>query len=472
MTDGSIGVGMHRARPTWVVVTVASVPMFMAALDNLVVTNALPVLSVELSAGLSDLQWFINAYTLSFASLILPAVALGDRFGRRRVFAAGLLVFTVASAGCALSDRPEELIAWRAIEGVGAAALVPLSLTLVATSVPERHRSLAIGVWGGISGLGVALGPLIGGAVVDGLSWQAIFWLNVPIGLLALPAIVAVLPESFGRPERVDGTGVLLALVGVFGLVYGIVQGGEQGWTSPPVLAGFAAGLVGLGLFIGWQRVARAPLLPLSLFRDRSFTVANVVGVLFSFGMFGAIFILIQFLQVVQGHSALDAGVLTMPWTLAPLVVAPLAGAVVDRVGTRVLLVAGLVAVTVALLWIALVLSPTTSYRSLVGAFLLAGIGMGLIFSPIATAVLATMRDEDKAKASGANSSLREVGVALGIAVLGAVFSAAGGELTPTGYVDAAVPAVVLGAAVLGVAAAVALALPAHRTAPVPPVAV
>ncbi len=452
-----------RRTPVWLIILAASLPMFMATLDNLVVTNALPVLQRELGASVEDLQWFINAYSLAFASLILMAVALGDRFGRRRIFVIGIAVFSAASALCALSTSPDTLIAARVLQGLGAASLMPLSLAILAGSVPKKFRILAIGVWGGVAGLGVALGPLIGGAVVEGFTWHAIFWLNVPVGLVAIPLIYRALNEAFGDPVRLDLVGLALAALGVFGVVFGIVRGNDAGWTSAEVLGGLVGGIALLLAFLWWEGRAKDPLLPLRLFRDRSFSAANAVGITFTLGMFGAVFILIQFLQVVQGYSPLHAGVLTMPWTMAPLIVAPLSGLIAPRVGTRALIVTGLVFQASGLAWIALVMSPTASYPSFVPAFVLAGVGMGLVFAPSATAVLANMRDEDQAKASGTNSTLREVGVALGIAILTAVFTASGGEFTPTGYTDAAIPAVWTGAAFLVLAALFGTRLPAGR---------
>jgi EmrB/QacA subfamily drug resistance transporter len=456
----------RRRVPTWLAIVAASVPMFMATLDNLVVTNALPRIGVDLKASIEELQWVVNAYSLSFATFILLSVALGDRFGRRTVFAIGVSVFTLASAASALATSPTELILFRAVQGAGAAAVMPLSLTLLVGSVGERMRPAAIGIWGGVSGLGVALGPLIGGAIVQGWNWQAIFWINVPVGVIALPLLLLALPNSFGAKLRADVLGVVLVGIGVFAVVYGIVRGNDAGWDSGEVLTALIGGGLLLLAFVWWETRASAPLLPLRLFRNRSFSVANLVGVTFSFGIFGAVFILIQFLQVVQGHSALEAGLMTMPWTLAPMVVAPLTGAViVPRFGTRLPIVAGLVLQSAAMFWVAAILSADTPYAAMVPPFLLAGIGMGLVFAPSSTAVLAGFGEKDHAKASGTNATLREIGVALGVAVLTAVFIGAGGQLTSTGYVSAAIPAVIVGAAVLAAAAVIAVFLPIGRDA-------
>jgi EmrB/QacA subfamily drug resistance transporter len=452
-----------RHVPFGLVLLATGLPLFMSTLDNLVMTNALPVIRLDLDASIEELQWFMNAFTLAFASFILMAVALGDRYGRRTVFAIGIAVFTIASAGAALATDPTQLIIARAIQGLGGAAIMPLSLSLLAGAVPAQRRPLAIGIWGGISGLAVAVGPLVGGAVVEGWDWNAIFWLNVPIGLIAVPLVLLLLPNPFGERLRADVLGVVLAGLGVLGLVWGIVRGNDAGWESAEVLTALAGGTALLALFLIWQRRTSAPLLPLRLFRDRSFTIANVVGLGFSFGMFGSVFILIQFLQIVQGYSPLEAGVATMPWTLAPMFVAPLAGAFAPRVGTRTLIVAGLAFQAVALAWLALTMSAEVPYAELVGAFILAGVGMGLVFAPSSTAVLAHIVPADTAKASGTNSTIREIGIALGIAVLTAVFTGAGGELTPTGYVEAAIPAVATGAAVIAATALAALLLPAGR---------
>jgi EmrB/QacA subfamily drug resistance transporter len=453
-----------RRVPFGLALAATGIPMFMATLDNLVVTNALPVIHEDLGATVEQLQWLVNAYTLAFASLILFAVGLGDRIGRRTMFLAGIVIFTISSVFAALSTDPTQLIVARAFQGLGGAGIMPLSLSLLAGAVEARLRPLAIGIWGGIAGLGVAAGPLIGGAVVEGWSWEAIFWINVPVGILVLPLILMTLPNTLGARLRLDIPGVLLVGLGVLGLVFGIVRGNDAGWDSFEVLGALIGGAVLIAAFLVWESRTKAPLLPLRLFRDRSFSVANIVGFGFSFGMFGAVFILIQFLQVVQGASPFEAAIQTTPWTMAPMVVAPLAGFIAPRVGTRVLMVAGLLFQGAGLTWLALTMSADVPYLTMLPAFIAAGIGMGLVFAPSSTAVLANIQENDTAKASGTNSTLREIGVALGIAVLTAVFTGAGGDLTPTGYVDAAVPAVAVGAAVLLATAVVALFLPAGRS--------
>ncbi len=454
-----------RVRPFALVVAAASLPMFMATLDNLVMTNALPVLHVKLGASVEQLQWFVNAYTLTFAGAILLASALGDRFGRRTVFLIGIAVFGAGSVLAALSTDPTQLIAARATQGLGAAGVMPLSLALITGAVPAARRPLAIGLWGGVAGLGVATGPLVGGAVMQGWDWQAIFWINVPVALVAIPLALFALRNDFGARQRIDVLGVVLVGGSVLALVHAIVRGNDDGWSSFGVVAELVAGGMLLLAFLGWQWRSTAPIVPLRLFRDRSFSVTNLVGFGFSFGTFGAVFILIQYMQVVQGATPLEAALRTTPWTIAPMFVAPLAGLIAPRVGTRILMVTGLLLQAGALGWLAATMSTSTPYAQMVAPFLMAGVGMGLVFAPSATALLATLAAVDHAKASGVNSTVREIGIALGTAVMTAIFLGEGGKLQPTLYVHAAAPAVVVGAAVLLVTAIGALWLPAGRSA-------
>jgi EmrB/QacA subfamily drug resistance transporter len=458
-----------RARPGLAIaVLVTSLPMFMATLDNLVVTFALPVIRTELGASPKTLQWVVNAYTLSFATLLLTASALGDRLGRRKVFVTGIAAFTIASAASALSTDAGMLIAARAVQGAAAAAIMPLSLTLVAAAVKPAHRPIAIGIWGGVGGLGVALGPLIGGAIVEGLDWQWIFWLNVPIGLIVLPLVLVTLRESHGPDRALDPLGLVLAGAGVLAVVWAIVRTGQHGWGSTSALVSLIGGVALLSVFLAWQRRAATPLLPLRLFRSRGFAASNAASIAYSFGTFGSVFLLAQFFQVVQGISPLEAGVRTMPWTIAPMIVAPIAGLLTGRVGSRALVTSGMLLQSVALAWIAAISTADVAYGTLVPPFLVAGVGLGLSLAPLSTAVLASVPEGDHGKASGANGTLRELGVALGIAVLSAVFAANGSYISGPDYVNGLVPAVYLGAVVVLVGALVALALPGRPASPSP----
>jgi EmrB/QacA subfamily drug resistance transporter len=458
-----------RAVPVWLAVVATSLPMFMATLDNLVMTSALPVIRTDLAASVDDLAWFVNAYTLAFATFMLPMATLGDRWGRRRMMLGGLTLFTLASIASALSLSSGALIAARTVQGLGAAAVMPLSLTLLAAAVPVAMRPVAIGIWGGVSGLGVALGPVIGGAVVEGVSWQAIFWLNVPVALVAAPLLRLAVPESFGRRQRLDVRGTLMLGGAVFLGIWGIVHGNDDGWGSARVLVP----LVGAALLVpGYVAHARSTsrrdfaVLPLRLFASRGFSVANVIGLSFTIGMFGAVFLLAQNLQIVMGYSPLEAGLRTLPWTAAPMLVAPVAGLLASRTGLRVLLVSGLVLQAGALVWLAVVTEAGSTYASFVPGLVMAGVGMGLTFAPSATAVLDGMSDDDFGTASSANSTIREFGVALGVAGLTAVFLGNGGELTPTGYTGAIGPALLVGAAAVGVAVVAALFAPGRPKTP------
>ena len=453
----------RRRRALALIITGAAV--FMVTLDNLVVTNALPSIRADLGASISQLGWFVNAYTLTFAALLLTGASLGARFGRRRIFALGLAIFTAGSLGAALATSSGLLIGARSVQGLGAALVMPLSLTLLSAAFPADRRGLAIGIWSGLSGLAVALGPVVGGAVVDGLSWQWIFFLNVPIGIVLAPFAYRVLDESHGPDGVLDVRGLVLASAGLFALVWGIVRGNDQGWLSPEILGVLGLAVVLLGAFVAWERRAPAPMLPLRLFRSRAFSATNGVSLIMNFGIFGSIFLLAQFLQTVQGYSAFEAGVRTLPWTLMPMFVAPLAGLYSDRIGSRPLMVAGLALQATALGWLASVASPTVAYSSLVIPFVLAGTGMALVFAPVSNMILSSVTRSDEGKASGANNAIREIGGTLGVAVLASVFSRQGSTLTGQGFVDGLVPAVWIGAVVLAGGALLALAVPGRRAA-------
>ena len=450
---------MTRRQNIWTL-AIVSIALFMVTLDNLVVTNALVSIREDLGASLEELEWTVNAYTLSFAVFLLTGAALGDRLGRRRVFAAGIVVFSVASAAAALAPSTEALIGARALQGLGAAAITPLSLTLLSDAFAAEKRGLALGIWSGVSGLGVALGPVVGGAVVEGFSWQWIFWLNVPIGVVLAPMAVALLRESRGPAATLDLPGLTLASLGLLGVVFGIVRAQALGWTSTTVVGSLAAGAMLLAAFAVWESRTSTPMLPLRFFRDRGFSATNGVSLAMFFGAFGAIFLLAQFFQAAQGYSPLEAGIRTLPWTAMPIFVAPVAGILSDRIGSRPLMAAGLALQAGALGWLALITSPDMAYGLLVPAFVMAGTGMALVFAPAANAVLSSVRPEEAGQASGANNTIREIGGVLGVAVLSTVFTSAGDFSSPQAYVDGLVPAVWVGAAVLAVGALVALTVP------------
>ena len=452
-----------RRKPLWVIIVACSVPMFMVALDNLVVSTALRTMAVDLDASTTELQWFVNAYVLSFACLLLTGAALGDRFGRRRIFVAGIALFTLASVGCGLADSSEQLILMRAVQGLGASAVMPLSLTLLAEEVPDKKRNLALGLWSAVSGLAVALGPVVGGAVVDGLDWQWIFWINIPVCLVAIPLVLVVLRESSLAGTRLDLLGMLLTTAGLLAVVWAIVNGEDEGWTSGIILSAFAGGAVLLALFVMWERRAPQPLLPLSFYRVRAFVFSNLVSASMYFGVFGSIFLLSQFFQIAPVRTPLEAGVLTLAWTLMPMFVAPVAGALTDKVGGGRLMALGLCLQAIGLSWINLVATSDTPYSRMVGAMVVAGIGMGLVFAPTAAVVLGSVGPQYRGKASGANNTVREIGGALGTAILSSVFVHYGDDRTAQGFVDGMKPGIWIGVAVVLVGALCALAIPRPR---------
>ena len=455
---------MKKTSAAWAI-AITGLALFMASLDNLVVTTALPVIRVRLHAGLSGLEWTVNAYTLTFAVLLLSAAAIGERFGRRRIFILGIAVFTAASAGAALAPSIGVLVVARAIQGAGGAMVMPLSLTLLSAAVPPERRNAALGIWGAIGGAAVAIGPLVGGAITTGWAWQYIFWLNVPVGIVLITLAWWKLSESRGRASSLDLGGVLLASAGLFGLVYGLVQGNSHGWTSPLVLWSFVGGAAGLAAFVWWELRTANPMLPLRLFRNRAFAAVNVTAMLFSFGMFGSVFFLSQFLQTVQGYSPLGAGLRILPWTGIIMVLAPLVGVLAERWGGKRLVVTGLILQAASLLWLGLLLTPATPYAEMVPAFMLAGVGMALFFVPLASLVLGSVPPALEGVASGTNSAFRELGGVLGIAVLGAVFSSSGSYATRLGYVQGLTPAILVGAAALLLGTLTALLIPGLRRA-------
>ncbi len=451
----------RRSTATWTF-AITAIALFMVALDNLVVTTALPVIRADLGSSISDLEWMVNAYTLTFAVLLLTGAALGDRFGRRRVFVIGLVIFTVGSAAAALAPSSTALILARALQGVGGAIVTPLTLTILSAGVSAERRPLALGAWGGIGGLAIAIGPVVGGAIAQGVNWHWIFWLNVPVGIVAAILAYFRLEETTGPEGRLDIGGLALASAGLLGVVWAVIHGNERGWFDLQIIAGLGIGGALLLGFVAWELRTRSPMLPPHLFRNIGFTAANTASLLMYFGMFGSVFLLSQFFQVVQGMNPFEAGLRVLPWTAMPIFVAPIAGVLSGRIGARPIVVSGLALMSFGLAWLAAIAAPGADYSAFVVPFIVSGTGMGMFFAPIANVVLSAVRPEEEGKASGANNAIREVGGVFGVAVLAAVFTARGSYLSPQLYVDGLVPAVWLGAAVVAVAAVSALFIPSR----------
>jgi EmrB/QacA subfamily drug resistance transporter len=450
---------ISQSRRIWTLVIV-SLGLFMTVLDNLVVNVALPSIHRDLGASIQTLEWTVNAYILAYAVLLLTGAALGDRLGRKRMFMVGIAVFTFGSAAAALSPTIGFLIGARALQGVGAALVTPLTLTLLAEAFPPDQRGLALGVWSAISGIGVAAGPLVGGLLTQAASWHLIFWVNVPIGLALIPLAGARLVESRGPVKHLDLPGLVLVSTGLFGLVFGLVRSQSLGWGSTEVVISLAVGAALVAAFIVQELRTDEPMLPMEFFANRGFAVTNAVSLAMYFGMFGSIFFLSQFLQNVLHNTPLQAGVKLLVWTGAVMVVAPVAGFMSERYGSRWFMIAGLSLQAIALGWMASVAGVGESYASLVIPFALAGSGMALVFAPSANAVLASVRTSQTGQASGATNAIRELGGVLGIAVLATVFTSHGSYLSPQAYVNGLVPALWLGAAVLAGGALIAAALP------------
>jgi EmrB/QacA subfamily drug resistance transporter len=437
----------------------------MTALDTLVVSTALSSIRLDLGASVEELEWTVNAYNLSFAVLLMTAAALGDRFGRRRLYAAGLGLFVAASAVCALAPGIGWLIAARALQGAGAAFVAALGLALLSAAFPPERRGTAIGIFSAITGVSVASGPLVGGAVAEGLAWEWIFWLNVPIGLVAIPLVLSRIEESFGMDKALDVRGLALVSAGALGIVWGLVRGNGAGWDSPEVLGALAAGVALMAAFVAWELRAREPMLPMQLFRSRAFSAGNA-AIFFTFAsLFGAVFFFAQLLQTALGYGPLGSGLRLMAWTVTFITIAPFAGALADRIGERPLLVGGLTLQGAGLGWIALIAEPGLSYSELIVPFVVAGVGVSMAIPSAQSAVVGSVALPAIGKAAGTNSMVRELGGVFGIAVLVAVFAGAGSYASPAAFTEGFAAAIGVGA-ILSLAGAVAGAvLPARGAA-------
>ena len=453
---------MRTHARAWVLV-LTGIGSLMVALDTLVVATALSAIRVDLHASLEELEWTVNAYNLTFAVLLMTGAALGDRLGRRRLYATGLGLFAAASAACALAPDAGWLIAARTLQGVGGAMIVPLGLALLSAAFPPERRGTAIGIFSAITGLAVAAGPLVGGAVVQGLSWHWIFWLNVPIGAVAAPLAMRKMRESYGPRTAIDVTGLLLVSGGAFGVVWGLVRGNQSGWGSPEVITALVAGVVLLGAFVRWQVQTPTPMLPPQLFRSRAFTAGNAAIFLTFASLFTGVFFFAQLLQVVLGHDALGAGLRLLPWTATFITVAPVAGALADRIGERLLLSVGLSLQAAGFLWLVPVADPGLTYGQLIGPFVLAGVGVSMAIPCAQNAVVGGVDSDSIGAAAGVNSMMRELGGVFGIAVTVAVFASSGDYGSVLGFLDGFRPAIVTAAGFALVGAVCGVAVPARQ---------
>jgi EmrB/QacA subfamily drug resistance transporter len=451
-------------RDQWWVLSLASLASFMVVLDLLVVATALTAIRRHLGASLADLEWTVNAYTLSFAVLLMTAAALGDRLGRRRVFTAGLVLFAASSVACALAGSTSTLIAARAVQGVGAAAIMPTALALLNGAFPPARRGWAIGIFGSVTGLAAVLGPILGGAVTQGLGWQWIFWLNVPIALGAVPLVLTRVAEARGPGGAFDVQGLALLTVAALGLTWGLVRGNAVGWASAQTLSMFCVCAVATAGFVGWERRTSHPMLPVRLFRSPAFSAGNAVIFLLNASLTGAVFLMPQFEQVVAGAGPLNAGLRLLPWGIAPFLIAPWAGALADRIGERVLALSGLLLQAAGLGWIAAVAGPGSSYPALIAPMALAGAGFGLAIPAVTRAATSNVPPADIGRASGAYSMMRQLGGAFGVAILGAAFSVTGGYSSAAAFSDGFTTAFAVAAGIALAGAVVAAMLPAgHR---------
>jgi EmrB/QacA subfamily drug resistance transporter len=437
MTDTSV----PNRRLGWVL-GLTSTAYFMVVLDSVVVITALPRMQHDLHVSLSSLQWTLNAYGIAFAAGIITAAALGDRFGRRKLFNIGLALFTLASVACALAPDLSVLIVARTVQGLGGAVVLPLSLTILTAAFPIERRGMIVGIYGGLAGLAVAMGPIVGGAVTQSIDWHWIFWINVPIGIVAVFLGLRLLPESYGAPERLDLVGVGLVTAGVVALVWALGRSGDVGWSSAEVVGTLVAGAVLLVVFVRWESSVREPLVPLRMFADRDFAIGNLVTFLMSGAIFAGGLLVTEEFQLARHFSPVGAGARLLPFFATPMLVSPVAGALSDRSGRRPIIVVGLSMLTAGFAWVAWHDSLHTSWVELVIALLIAGVGISMALPTVPTAVLSAVAPQEMGKASGINYMAQRFGAVFGVAIGSTVFASYGGFASPADVAAGFKPAI------------------------------
>jgi EmrB/QacA subfamily drug resistance transporter len=445
---------MGKAKNQMKVLIVTCFALFMTMLDTLVLGVALPSIQESFHANISQLAWFMNAYTLTFAVFLIPASMLGERFGRKKMFIVGLLLFTTGSLLCAISDSSLGLSVFRAIQGFGASFILPISLTLIYSVFPVEKRAMAIGLWSGVSGLGLAVGPLVGGLVIEGFPWQMIFWLNIPVGLIGAIASLVWIVESRGAAKKLDIVAIVLLGLGLFGIIYGLLTGNDEGWLSATVVGSFVAGILLLGTFVRYSLKQADPMINLRFFKNSTYLSFNLTGFWMSAGIFGAIFLLTLFLQLGMGYSALGAGAREMAWTGTTMIAAPIAGILIAKLGAKRILVVGLLLQITAMLYfayLAMMYGVTFSFMMMVPGMMLGGAGMGLSFTPLSHGTLSSQDEKDAGEASGVSNTFRELGGVFGIAIAGLVFQSGAAIQQPQDFADHLIPALLVCAAMISV---------------------
>ena len=455
----------------WFTLGAVAFGLFMIMLDNTVVNVALPSIQRDLGVGLSELQWIVAGYALTFAALMLTGGKLADHYGRRLIFVVGLAVFTLASLGCGLAESGEVLIAARVVQGAGAALMNPSTLSIISATFPPEQRGMAIGIWAGVSALALAIGPLVGGILTDHLDWSWIFFVNVPVGVLAVAASFLVIEESRDMSEerRLDLPGQVAGGLGLFALTYALIEANAYGWTSARILGAFGVAAVAIAAFLWLERVQRVPMLDLELFRNRTFAGANSVVLLVALAMFGVFFYVSLYLQNILGFSAVETGAAFLPMTVLIMLIAPIAGKASDRLGSRWLMTVGMVLVGLQLLYLSR-LGIDETFWDLLPGLLVGGVGMALVMTPSAAAAVRSVPVDKAGVGSAVLNACRQVGGSLGIAVIGAIIAAeVGDRRSPEAFVDGFSTALLVAALIAFAGAALALAtVRTHRTAAEP----
>jgi EmrB/QacA subfamily drug resistance transporter len=445
---------MEKTKNQGRILFVTCLALFMTMLDTLVLGVALPSIQESFHADISQLAWFMNAYTLTFAVFLIPASMLGERFGRKRMFMLGLLLFTSGSLLCAISESSLALSIFRAVQGLGASFIMPISLTLIYSIFPAEKRAMAIGLWSGVSGLGLAIGPLVGGLVIEGFPWQMIFWLNIPVGIVAIIFSRIWIVESRGAAKKLDLIAIVILGLGLFGIIYGLLTGNDDGWTSLLVMGSFATGLLLLGFFVRYSLKQANPMINLRFFKNMTYLRFNLSGFWMSAGIFGSIFLLTLFLQLGMGYSALGAGIREMAWTGMTMIFAPIAGMLIPKLGAKRILATGLLLQILAMLYFAyitIMYGATFSFATMLPGMLLAGTGMGLSFTPLSHGILSSQAEKDAGEASGVSNTFRELGGVFGIAIAGLVFQSGSAIQQPQDFADHLIPALFVCAAMISI---------------------